>query len=240
MPSPPTSAWTSAECTQFDQSLQALGLPSICLMEQAANAICGMVESTLKPIANNTVAFLCGPGNNGADGVAAARLSLGNPDLEVYVLLLSDTIAPKSLLETHLKVFKSLGGKVHVGIENWPELVQICPDLWVDALFGVGLMRPIEGPLSNFIASQILHNAPILAVDCPSGLDATSGKILGTAIPATWTLSFVAPKTGFNLHHGPEYCGEVLVADIGVRGEIAKAWKANGGSFPGPIKKGLP
>lgn len=231
MTSPP-APWTSAECITFDGALQSLGLPAICLMEQAASAICDKVETLSKDGEKGIIGFLCGPGNNGADGIAAARKLLGHPMLEPHVLLLKPPTTTSSLLHTHFKVFESLGGKVHLGLDNWRAIAQLRPGLWVDALFGVGLDRPIEGELARFIAGHIPRNAPILAVDCPSGLDATTGNLLGTALPATWTLSFVAAKTGFFLNQGPSYCGEIQIADIGVRPEIANAWKANQGSFP--------
>ena len=106
------------------------------------------------------------------------------------------------------------------------------PLLWVDALFGIGLARPIAGPLATFLQGIAQSHRPVLAVDCPSGLNSDTGAVMGMALPATWTMTFAALKVGFSLGSGPKVVGEVLVADLGVRAEIAQAWKRNGQRFP--------
>ncbi|MGB0953887.1 MAG: NAD(P)H-hydrate epimerase [Planctomycetota bacterium] len=228
---PSPSLWDTLACQAFDRALQDLGLPAAVLMEEAANSLCGFLESRLNQGDGEIVAFLCGPGNNGADGVAAARLLLGRPQTRVIVYLPYGEGPADGLLAMQLKVFQNLGGEVKK-IEPGGEIKGIpTPDIVVDALFGVGLTRAMEEEQLSSLAPWLESGAPILAVDCPSGLDCTTGQALGRAIKATWTLSFVAAKAGFSLADGPSHTGEVLVAGIGVRQEIADAWLARGQHF---------
>lgn len=230
---PSTRPWTTLECQDFDRDLQSLGLPPAILMEQAARSLCDFLISHHKGGLTTTFLYLCGPGNNGADGIAAARQMLGHPHLRPIVTFPYGEGSKDSLLQLQLQAFQGLGGKV---LSHPPEAHQegvSGPLLIVDALFGVGLTRPHSlDPIAPW-RGWVDKAEGILAVDCPSGLDCTTGKVLGEALKATWTLSFVAPKAGFVREDGPSHCGEVLVAGIGVRPEIADAWLARGQRFPG-------
>ena len=88
--------------------------------------------------------------------------------------------------------------------------------LIVDALFGTGLARTVREPWAEVIRAVNLSGRPVLAVDLPSGLDANSGAVLGVAVRATTTVSFIARKSGFDHGAGPEHCGRILVAEIGI------------------------
>lgn len=200
-------------------------------MEEAAASLCGFLEQRLNKEDRAVVLFLCGPGNNGADGLAAARLLLGHPYITPIALLPYGSGSGGSLLQMQLEVFQKLGGRAAIGpMEGTIEPIP-APHIVVDALFGVGLTRPLDPERLQSLCPWLDQGIPILAVDCPSGLDCTTGKALGRAISATWTLSFVAPKAGFTLADGPSHTGEVFVAGIGVRQEIADAWLAHGQRF---------
>lgn len=200
-------------------------------MEQAARSISELLIDLAAEGQESRILFLCGPGNNGADGLAAARQLLGHPRFQVTACAPMGLGDPDSLLYLHGNAYRKLGGLLKIG----PSCLQAKdiprPTLIVDALFGVGLSRPLGPELLTWVESLQAEGAPTLAVDCPSGLDCTSGKALGAAVRADWTLSFVAPKTGFQQADGPHSCGQVFVADIGVRSEIAQAWLAHGKRF---------
>jgi len=98
------------------------------------------------------------------------------------------------------------------------------PTIVVDALFGVGLKRPLAGVYAQVVKMAAGVTNPKLAVDSPSGLDCDDGAVSGPCLAATWTLSFIGHKRGFSQNAGPSLCGEVHVVDIGVRSELAESW----------------
>lgn len=200
-------------------------------MEQAARSTSDFLLSTLQEGPSGVILFLCGPGNNGADGVATARQLLGHPRWTPLVHLPFGSPAQGSLLELQVQAYRKLGGELSTAKGGACSLSPQGPLLWVDALFGIGLTRPIEGSLKEFLRAVSDTQTPVLAVDCPSGLDCDTGEVLGMALAATWTITFTAPKIGFARRAGPEVVGAVLVADLGVRAEIAQAWKRDGQRF---------
>ncbi|MCB9894686.1 MAG: NAD(P)H-hydrate epimerase [Planctomycetes bacterium] len=177
--------------------------------------------------------ILCGPGNNGGDGLAIAR-TLHNRGHAVCVYYVGD---PASLATAGPDVAlnaKLLGG-LGVQIQElrsreqlkaaWKTLNEA--PLIIDALFGTGLDRVIEDPFRAVIEAANDADTPKLAVDIPSGLDANTGDILGVAIRAECTVTFVAEKAGFKEAAGPAFCGQVTVAEIGIPREyIEQAYAA--------------
>lgn len=166
--------------------------------------------------------LLCGPGHNGADALVAGRQLLGGP-WSLDCLLPLGPPSPGSLGTAALRTWCALGQTAATDPGALEAALQ-APALLVDGLFGLGLNRPLTGPARACIERVSASGLPVLAVDLPSGLDATSGGIQGVALPATWTLTFVGPKTGFSRGAGPTLCGRIHVADLGVRPEIAQAW----------------
>jgi hydroxyethylthiazole kinase-like uncharacterized protein yjeF len=220
-------AWTRAQCQAFDSHLQHLGMPAVVLMELAAKGaqdllLEGLAALDLQPEAWQCL-VLAGPGNNGADGVALARQLLGHPKFQPVVWLLRQPEADESLLAHQCRVYQQLGGQIWVGEQalehGFPASLVV-----VDALFGVGLDRPIVGPYQKALENPHFAKVPVLAIDQPSGLDADTGAILGTALPAHWTACFAAPRIGFTSGEGPRLCGEVRVIDLGVQPAVAAAW----------------
>jgi NAD(P)H-hydrate repair Nnr-like enzyme with NAD(P)H-hydrate epimerase domain len=191
------SAWSATEAIAFDQHLQReLGLAAPLLMENAGAALAQEALQMLAEQGLPRIVLFCGPGNNGGDALVAARhLAGAGPEVEIRLPLALDPARAAA-------------------VDRW----------LVDGLFGLGLSRPLEGAARA--AVQLLNGSgsPILAADLPSGLDADRGVALGLAVRATRTLTFVAPKRGMTVGLGPECCGEVRVADIGVHAAYAAAW----------------
>ncbi|MBE7493289.1 MAG: NAD(P)H-hydrate epimerase [Planctomycetes bacterium] len=167
-------------------------------------------------------AVLCGPGNNGGDGLALARtLHNRGHRVDVFFCGAPDTLdrAPADV-RLNARLLAALGIEPRF-IATGPEAGALrqaladCP-LIVDALFGTGLTRPVEDP--QRAAIQIANECPAtrLAVDIPSGLCADTGNVLGVVFRADVTVTFVARKRGFDLGAGPASCGKVVVAEIGV------------------------
>ncbi len=221
------TTWSRAQCQAFDSHLQHLGLSAVVLMELAAKGAHDLLLEGLAKLNSRSEAWNClvlaGPGNNGADGVALARQLLGHPNILPVVWLLRQPEPSTSLLAHQCQIFEKLGGEIWLGE---PALKRDFPDqlVVVDALFGVGLDRPIVGPYQQVLQNPNFAGAPVLAIDQPSGLDADTGAILGTALPARWTACFAAPRIGFTRGHGPQLCGEVQVVDLGVQPAVAATW----------------
>ncbi len=200
--------WSKAEALDFERYLQEeVHLSAHVLMENAGNGLARAIQAILDDQRWNQVLFLIGPGNNGGDGLVAARQLQGAVSGQVW--------AP-------------LGLPPYPSCDDFLDSPPNLPEdgiLIVDALFGIGLNRPIQGAALQALQHLRTCGLPVLAVDTPSGLDSDSGETLGFCLPARWTLTFVAPKIGFGLVAGPESCGAVHVAPIGVSREFAEAWR---------------
>ena len=178
------------------------GVPGLVLMESAASACVRVLLSAWPDRVARGVFVLGGPGNNGADGLAIARrLAVLGVPVRVHLPL----GASSDDARVQERLARSVG--VEFGEAPWPGGVS------VDALFGTGLSRPIEGALA---AALERLEAPILAVDIPSGVDGSTGRVLGAAVPAQQTVTFGAAKRGHLLHPGRSLRGDLVVADIGV------------------------
>jgi len=228
---------SNVEMAEADRRTIAGGTPGIDLMERAGMGVADRAAARLELGAR--VAVLAGPGNNGGDGFVAARI-LAERGAEVRVLLLGE--------------IERLRGDAAEAARRWPgptiganpqDLVS--SDLIIDALFGAGLDRPVEGPARDLIATANASGLPVVAVDLPSGINGTSGAVMGTAINATETVTFFRRKPAHLLLPGRLHCGHVHVVDIGippsVLGDIPVRAFANGldlwaGQFPVPRVEG--
>ena len=192
-------------------SIQTIGIPSLVLMERAALAVRDAAREMLKP-GNLTVA-VCGSGNNGADGMAAARM-LALEGLPAEVVLAGSREHMTEECRIQLQILEKLGVCVH----GWGEAAYDSisrADLLLDALFGVGLSRNVEGRYAEAVEAMNQSSARIIAVDIPSGVCADDGRILGTGVRADKTVTFGCEKLGQALYPGAEFCGELSVAQIG-------------------------
>lgn len=203
--------WTAAALLRVSQMARADadtitgGTPGIDLMERAGAAV---AERAAGLFPGQPVAVLCGPGNNGGDGFVAARLLADNgADVRLYLLGDRDTVAGDAALAAD----RWQGGTecLDAGFERSNAGI-------IDALFGAGLSRPLEGIAADI--AQILNDgdADVLAVDIPSGILGDTGEVLGAAIQARETVTFCRPKPGHFLIPGRALCGRIHVADIGI------------------------
>jgi hydroxyethylthiazole kinase-like uncharacterized protein yjeF len=182
------------------------------LMERAG---CAAAEDAIRLIAPwpGPVLVVCGPGNNGGDGLVLAR-ELRRSGRETVVVFAGDfTRLPKDAARAHTSFLRA-GGKTLADLPPMPEGGWA---LVVDALFGIGLQRPIEGRIREWI--DILNALPVprLAIDIPSGLEADTGRVLGACLRATHTTTFIALKPGLLTLDGPDYCGEISLQPLGIK-----------------------
>lgn len=182
------------------------GVSSLALMEAAGHAVADAARRRVRPGAR--VAVLCGPGNNGGDGFVAARL-LKRAAYDVR-LFLAGTKA--DLKGDAADMARRFDGPVRPLDPFQLESL----DLVIDALYGAGLSRPIDGVAAEVIAAVKASGTPVLAVDVPSGLDGETGAALGPVLRAAETVTFFRRKPGHVLYPGRDLCGEVRVADIGI------------------------
>ncbi|WP_201451997.1 NAD(P)H-hydrate dehydratase [Rhodovarius lipocyclicus] len=194
---------SAAAMRAVEAAAMAAGTPGFVLMRRAAAAVARQASAMAPPGA--TVAVLCGPGNNGGDGFAAAAL-LREAGYRVSVHLLGEAAA--------LKGDAARAAALWSGPVAGPAL-PAC-SLITDALFGIGLNRAPQGAAAEAIAAMNAHGAPILAVDVPSGLDADTGAAPGAVVRAAHTVTFHRAKPGHWLLPGRDYCGALTVADIGL------------------------
>jgi hydroxyethylthiazole kinase-like uncharacterized protein yjeF len=207
-----TSALLTVEqMSEADRLTIAGGKPGIELMEQAGRAVAETVMERLSP-SDGTIAVYCGPGNNGGDGFIAARL-LHRAGYPVVLGLLG----PRSALKGDAAEAERRWGRA-CGSLFAIELAEVAGV--VDALFGAGLARDLDGEARTIVERINLWSRetgrPVFAVDVPSGLDGDSGQVRGVAISATQTVTFFRRKPGHLLLPGRILCGETEAEDIGI------------------------
>ncbi len=213
---PPLEILTTAQMAQADRLTIASGVPSMKLMENAAATIATTVNQILQKSSGRRVLVLCGPGNNGGDGYVAARL-LRSSRVKVRVA----TLTPR----------ETLRGDAFAAAADWTgsiEPAETCnfdgADLVIDALFGSGLARDIDGPAASLIARlnqwRRESGQNVVAVDIPSGIDGSTGAVRGVAVEADATVTFFRLKSGHLLLPGRLHCGELTCAHIGIRANV--------------------
>jgi hydroxyethylthiazole kinase-like uncharacterized protein yjeF len=204
---------TTREMAEADRLTIAGGTPGAALMEKAGRAVADVVARRWP--AGSRVLVLCGPGNNGGDGFVAARV-LVQRGYRVLLHLLGDR--------------DRLSGEAAWAASQWkgeaPPLSVADPaaaDVVVDAIFGAGLSRAIEGEALGVLRAVRASGTPVVAVDVPSGVSGDTGQVLGDAVAASETVTFFRLKPGHLLYPGRALCGRVRVADIGIRDDVLEA-----------------
>jgi hydroxyethylthiazole kinase-like uncharacterized protein yjeF len=196
-------------------TIRELGLPGMVLMEAAASAVTEVVTERFGDAGRVVIA--CGPGNNGGDGLAAAR-QLRCRGFEVTAALLVRETDLKGDAANQLTLARAFGVEVHRLGSSIARLQGLLAGagVVVDAVFGTGLDRPLEGRWARVV--ELLNGAgvPIVAVDIPSGLRGSSGEVAGPAVAAALTVTFAAAKVAHVLPPACWRCGEVAVAEIGI------------------------
>lgn len=205
---------TVAEMGEADRLAVESGVPSLTLMENAGHAVADCIEQYYP---EGRVIVLCGPGNNGGDGVVAARL-LRDQGRDVRLGLLCD---PSVLKGDAAEMAKRWSGEVNSLSEALNGIDRNC--VVVDALFGAGLTRPLEGEALKAVLEVGARRVPIVAVDVPSGTHGDTGRVLGEmpgsgakGFRAEHTVTFFRKKVGHVLFPGRVHCGQIHLADIGI------------------------
>ncbi|MBK6764906.1 MAG: NAD(P)H-hydrate epimerase [bacterium] len=188
------------------------GIPGLLLMENAAQRLLELIAAELGPVDQLSVGIFCGPGNNGGDGLALARLLyLRGADVEVWLL------APADVLRGDARTNFEICTKLEVPLYQPVTLDEIAfeeYDVVVDALFGTGAVRAPVGLYADVITTLNDLDIPVLAVDVPSGIDAGTGVATTPAVQATWTVTFETGKPGLYLPPGRQHAGDVRVSPI--------------------------
>ena len=183
-------------------------IPGMTLMERAGEAAFELLRKHWPHARNITV--VCGAGNNGGDGFVVARLARA-AGVDVQLLQLGNPEKLKGDALTAADAWRAAGGEI-IPFETLPRRC----DLIVDAVFGTGLEREVSGSWRTAIELINRHQAPVLAIDIPSGLNADTGVVLGVAVRARATISFIGLKQGMFTGAGPEQCGDVSFDGLGV------------------------
>jgi ADP-dependent NAD(P)H-hydrate dehydratase / NAD(P)H-hydrate epimerase len=226
---------TTAEMAEADRLAIAGGISGSDLMENAGRAVADATAG----MERRRVIVVAGPGNNGGDGFVAAR----HLSKRGYTVRLCFVGEPKKLKGDAALAAERWSGAVE---EASPAALSDC-DIIIDALFGAGLDRDVEGLPRTMIGAMNTSGVPIIAVDLPSGVNGTTGAVMGVAVSATRTVTFFRRKTGHLLMPGRLQCGITDVADIGIPDSVldkihpqafANAPPLWGASFPRPRPQG--
>ncbi|MCL2496066.1 MAG: NAD(P)H-hydrate dehydratase [Clostridiales bacterium] len=217
---------TAEEMRMADKmAIEEYGVPSMLLMENAGLAIVRQAEAMLGSVNGKKVAVFCGGGNNGGDGLVAARhLYNRGCDVRLYFVTDPDIFRGDSL--TNWQILKNMGVSGYWLTEgnrlNVARMALASADLAIDAIFGTGLNDNVSGVPLAVIDVLNESNRPIISCDIPSGLSAELGLPLGTAVKATVTVSFGFCKQGLVLPTAAPYVGSLLVADISLPAQVAE------------------
>ena len=203
---------TPTEMATADRLAISGGVSGAELMETAGRAVAELIAQRWSP---RPVSVLCGPGNNGGDGFVAAR-SLAGFGWPVRLGLLGERGAARGDAAHHAALWREPVEPLGLDLLRGAGLV-------IDALFGAGLSRPLEGMARQMVEALAKQPAPVVAVDVPSGLDGATGTMQGAAAPAAITVTFFRKKPGHLLLPGRALCGELVLVDIGIPASVLSA-----------------
>lgn len=208
---------SSCEMKEIDErTIEGMGIPAIILMEHAAMKVAETVEAYLKEqrCANQRILVYCGTGNNGADGIAAARILFGK-GYEVTICIVGDMKSTSSLFLQQKEIAENFSVPT-ISKLDFAEYTIDENTILIDAIFGIGLSREVTGiykDIINKINTSVKRK--VFSVDVPSGLSSDNGFPQGAAVKADVTISFGYSKIGLVMYPGCEYAGKVEIADIG-------------------------
>lgn len=223
---------TAKEMKALDvQAQNDYAMPGILLMDNAAQAVAEAVHEALTALEGERVVIFCGGGNNGGDGLGAARwLQSYGVSVRAFVVGAAlDAVQGDAALE--LAMFTKAGGRVEAlsTEDDWvlAELAASKADVLVDALLGTGFHGELEGDVLR--ACELLNNSEkyILAVDIPTGVNADNGAVCEQAVRADHTVTMALVKTGLLLYPGREYCGDIELADISMPVKLVEEYKSD-------------
>ena len=223
---------TAKEMKALDvQAQNDYAMPGILLMDNAAQAVAEAVHEALTALEGERVVIFCGGGNNGGDGLGAARWlqSYGVSVRAFIVGAALDAVQGNAALE--LAMFTKAGGRVEAlsTEDDWvlAELAASKADVLVDALLGTGFHGELEGDVLR--ACELLNKSEkyILAVDVPTGVNADNGAVSENAVRADHTVTMALVKTGLLLYPGREYCGDIELADISMPVKLVEEYQSD-------------
>jgi len=196
-------------------AISTAGIPGVELMNRAGAACLHAMLRRWPGI--QRIAVVCGSGNNAGDGYVVARLAQ-QAGHRVRVVQVGDTSRLGADARACYERMRGAGiePEATLDLSDWPDLI-------VDALFGIGLVRAIEGKYRTMVEQINDAGAPVVSIDIPSGIEANSGVRLGTAVAAALTVTFIGRKQGLYTGDGPAHCGDIVFDDLGVPAAILDA-----------------
>ncbi|MFG0246279.1 MAG: NAD(P)H-hydrate epimerase [Phycisphaerales bacterium JB052] len=225
---PPRYELSVEQARELDaQAVNRYGIPSVVLMENAAIGLHRHAMQILASMANPSVLICCGPGNNGGDGFALAR-HLHNTLVPTQVVCSHHFEQHTGDAAINLGIIRRMGIECLDARRFLDNNADESPSLLVDALFGTGLTRPVDGVAGELIewmnTTRSSDHTKVLSVDLPSGLDAQSGEPLGERVVRAYrTVTFAGYKPGMARVEALEYLGETFVASIGAPIELLQS-----------------
>ena len=210
----------AAEMREIDRRASSeFGIPSIVLMENAGLRTVEIIEEYLGQSPGKKVTIIAGKGNNGGDGLVAARhLINAGVQVDIFILGEEDQLSPDA--QINYRILANMGARFNIlrdeaGLDLLM-LSLLSSDLAVDAIYGIGFQGALKDFESRVISIINFSKIPVVSVDVPSGLEADTGKVHGEAVRASHTVTFALPKLGLLLSYGQEYVGTLTVADISI------------------------
>ncbi|WP_022849724.1 bifunctional ADP-dependent NAD(P)H-hydrate dehydratase/NAD(P)H-hydrate epimerase [Limisalsivibrio acetivorans] len=202
---------SSAQMGEADRyTIEEIGIPSAVLMENAARSVYEFFESL--DIDKDSIAVVCGGGNNGGDGLALARLLI-NAGFDTDIFLASNPEKLKGDAKLNYDILTKYPARIYE-IDEEPSFPVY--DVVFDAIFGTGLSRPAEGRYTDIIEAVNISPAFVISIDIPSGLYGSSHQVPGTVIKADATVTFCRPKIPHCMFPAKKYCGETVITDISI------------------------
>jgi len=215
---------TAAQMQAVDrQTIDEIGIPGVVLMENAGRGVAEEIIQRFSPVYSPSALVLAGKGNNGGDGYVIARHLL-NRGWDVQTLVLAERDAIKGDAAVNLTALENCNGKVDFTPDS--EALAACIEatgeftVLVDAIFGTGLTKPAQGLYLKAIEWLNQQPSPVIAVDISSGVDASTGRVLGVAVNSALTVSFAFPKVGQVSYPGAGLAGELVTVDIGIPEQV--------------------
>ncbi|MDH3266233.1 MAG: NAD(P)H-hydrate epimerase, partial [Gammaproteobacteria bacterium] len=210
MSSLPVDIYSVATVREIDRTaIEVEGIAGYTLMSRAGAATLSEIRRRFPEAQRWQV--VCGAGNNAGDGFVVARLA-ADDGIAVSVVAVSDPKTLRGDAATAYRDFAAAGGIVL----PWSGQLDAEADLIVDGLLGSGLQREVEGDFALAVATINAHSAKVVALDLPTGLHGDSGAVMGFAVKADLTVTFVGLKAGLFLGDARDYCGDIVMADLGI------------------------
>ena len=206
----------SEQMRQSDRyTIENIGIPSLVLMEKAAMGICDAIKQLKETKFSTTgkkirVCCVCGSGNNGGDGAACARI-LSGQDFDSWIVFAGKKGRMSDEMKKQCKIASALG----IPFRNSDSISEA--DIIIDAVFGTGLSRTVEGCYPEIFELINKSGAFVVSADIPSGINSDTGRIMGCAVRADLTVAIQFLKAGHVLFPGADLSGKVIVKDIGIR-----------------------